>query len=489
VDLAFWLELVIFIILLMFSGFFSSSETSMFSLNSFHLEQMRLDNNPRLGLIEKMLSEPRRLIVTILIGNEFVNVAASVISAAMVIQVMGEDSKMMNILIMVPILLFFGEITPKTLAIKNNIAFATFESKPIDMFARLITPIRYVVRIVSEFFTTLIVGKELSRGNIITEDMVRTLVQDAAGQGALDVTEARFIHQIFEFGNKDIEDLMTPRADITFIAIDDPLVKILKVLRETRQSRIPVYGEHRDDIIGILHARDLLDVDLSELEKDPGFLKKLLRKPHFVPESKPALELFDNFRERKFSFALAVDEYGGVIGLVTMEDLLERIFGDIPSLSDITDQFKIGQLENGDYIIDGGMQLDDFDKRFGAEFESQQDVETIGGLVLNECGELPAEGDEVVIQRFKFTVLKVAQNRVAKLCFQMPSEARDKSSKAKEKPSEAKVNPSKAKDKPSEAKDKPSEAKDKPSEVTGSSSDSTSKPDVSTTKPPENSGH
>jgi putative hemolysin len=420
VDLAFWLELALFIILLIFSGFFSSSETAMFSLNSIHLEQMRRDGNPKLGLIEQMLSEPRRLIVTILIGNEFVNVAASVLSAAMIIEVMGADNKLVNIFVMVPILLVFGEITPKTLAMKNNIAFASIESKPIDTFARLITPIRWAVRMVSEFFTTLIVGKERSQGNIITEDMVRTLVQNAVGKGALDHTEAKFIHQIFEFGSKDLEDLMTPRADITFIAIDDPLPKILSVLRETRQSRIPVYGEHRDDIVGILHVRDLLEVDLAELKKDPGQFHKLLREPHFVPESKPALELFDNFRERKLSFALTVDEYGGVTGLVTMEDLLECIFGDIPSPSDITEQYEVKQLENGHYLIDGSMQLDDFDERFDAALEVP-DVETIGGLVLNEFGELPAEGESVVIDGFKLTVSSVAQNRVAKLLFEQPS--------------------------------------------------------------------
>lgn len=419
-DLAFWLELALFIILLIFSGFFSSSETAMFSLNNIHLEQMRRDGNPRLGLIEKMLSEPRRLIVTILIGNEFVNVAASVLSAAMIIEVMGADNKLVNIFVMVPILLIFGEITPKTLAMKNNIAFASIESKPIDTFARLITPIRWAVRMVSEFFTTLIVGKERSQGNIITEDMVRTLVQNAVGKGALDHTEAKFIHQIFEFGSKDLEDLMTPRADITFIAIDYPLSKILSVLRETRQSRIPVYGEHRDDIVGILHVRDLLDVDMAELKKNPGLFQKLLREPHFVPESKPALELFDNFRERKLSFALTVDEYGGVTGLVTMEDLLECIFGDIPSPSDITEQFEVKQLENGHYLIDGSMQLDDFDQRFDASLEVQ-DVETVGGLVLNEFGELPAKGDVVVIDDFKFTVFSVAQNRITKLHLELPS--------------------------------------------------------------------
>ncbi|MEJ1297668.1 MAG: hemolysin family protein [Candidatus Sedimenticola sp. (ex Thyasira tokunagai)] len=413
-DLAFWLELALFIILLLFSGFFSSSETAMFSLNNIHLEQMRRDGNPKIGLIEQMLSEPRRLIVTILIGNEFVNVAASVLSAAMIINLMGADNKLINIFVMVPILLVFGEITPKTLAIKNNIAFATAESRPIDLFARLITPIRWVVRMVSEFFITLIVGKERSKGNIITEDMVRTLVQDAVGKGALDHSEAKFIHQIFELGGKTLEDLITPRADITFIAIDDPLPRILKILRETRQSRIPVYGETRDDIVGILHARDLLEFDLENLDEERGKFLKLLRHPYFVPESKPALELFNNFKERKRSFALTVDEYGGVTGLITMEDLLECIFGDIPSPSDITEQFEVEQLDDKRYRIEGSMPLDDFDSRFGTLF-NKREVETIGGLVLNEFGELPAEGEVIVIDEFKLTISKVAQNRIVDL--------------------------------------------------------------------------
>lgn len=414
-DLAFWLELALFIVLLGLSGFFSSSETSMFSLNSIHLEQMRRDGNPRIGLIEQMLSKPRRLIVTILIGNEFVNVAASVLSAAMIIDVMGADSKLFNILVMVPVLLVFGEITPKTLAIKNNIAFATIESRPIDLFARLITPIRWGVRMVAEFFTTLLIGKERSHGNIVTEDMVLTLVQSAVGEGALDKTEAKYINKIFEFGSMDLGDLMTPRADITFIAIDDPFSQILSIVRESRQSRVPVYREHRDNIIGILHVRDLLGVELEELEKDPDLFQKLLRSPHFVPETKPALELFDNFRARKLSFALTVDEYGGVTGLVTMEDLLECIFGDIPSPSDITEQFKVKQVGDNTFLLNGSMPLDDFDDHFSSSFDDIDDIETIGGLVLHEYGELPREGATVEISRFRFTVTRVTKNRIAKL--------------------------------------------------------------------------
>ena len=162
-DLTLWLELALFIVLMGLSGFFSSSETALFSLDSVQLQQMRQDDNPRIDLIERMLGRPRRLIMTILIGNELVNVAASVISAAVVIQFLGADNKWINLLIMVPILLLVGEITPKTLAIRNNVAFATAESRPIAFFASLSKPLRWLVRGVSDFFITLIVGRERSK--------------------------------------------------------------------------------------------------------------------------------------------------------------------------------------------------------------------------------------------------------------------------------------------------------------------------------------
>lgn len=238
-ELTFWLELLLFVFLLVLSGFFSSSETAMFSLNGLQLEQMRRDGNPRIDLIRRMLSEPRRLIVTILIGNEFVNVAASVLSASMVIHLFGAENKLYNLFIMVPILLLFGEITPKTLAIRNNVAFATLESKPIDLFAKLITPVRWAVRTASEWFTTLIVGKERSPGNIVTADMVKTLAHEAVGEGVLDKLEAQFIDQIFELGKLSLEDVLTPRAEINFIPIDVTVPELLTTVKETLQSRFP----------------------------------------------------------------------------------------------------------------------------------------------------------------------------------------------------------------------------------------------------------
>lgn len=415
-DLTLWLELGFFIILMVLSGFFSSSETALFSLDSVQLQQMRQDNNPRIDLIERMLGSPRRLIITILIGNELVNVAASVISAAVVIQFLGADNKWLNLLIMVPILLLVGEITPKTLAIRNNVAFATVESGPIEFFARLIKPLRWMIRLVSDFFITLIVGKERSRGNIITGDMVRTLAHEAVGEGALDVDEAQFIDHIFDFGSKTLEDIMTLRSDIFFMPVETPLEEAFREQRRTRHTRIPVFRENRDTIVGILHARDLLRVQLApETGAGSGELESLLREPYFVPETKPAAELFDTFRERKLSVALTVDEYGGVTGLITMEDLLECIFGNIHSPSDGASTRYIDKLEDsGQYDVDGAIPILDLNQVIGSTL-SDEDSETLGGLLLNEYGELPAECTVITIDNLRFTIREVKENRIKKI--------------------------------------------------------------------------
>ncbi|UCH49013.1 MAG: DUF21 domain-containing protein [Betaproteobacteria bacterium] len=257
-DVTLWFELLLFVILMGFSAFFSSSETALFSLSGVRLEQMRQDSHPRSGLIELLLSEPRRLIITILIGNELVNVAASVISAAVIIQFLGAENKWINLFVMVPVLLLVGEITPKTLAVRNNVAFANFVCRPIQLFAKLITPVRWLVRLISEWFITLIVGRERSRGNIVTEDLVRTLAHEAVGEGALDRLEAQFIDHIFEFGNKTLADVMTPRSDTFYLPVSTPLAAAVTELRRTWRTKVPVFAEHRDDIVGILHARDLL---------------------------------------------------------------------------------------------------------------------------------------------------------------------------------------------------------------------------------------
>jgi len=413
-DYTFWFELVLFAFLMALSAFFSSSETALFSLSSVQLEQMRRKGHPRVDLIERLLTRPRRLIMSILIGNELANVAASVISATVIIRLMGPGSEWINLLVMVPILLLVGEVTPKTLAIRNNIAFAAFECRPIEFFALIVKPLRWLIRTIADVSITFIIGKERSRGNIVTEDMVRVLAHDAVGEGALDRTEAQFIDHIFDFGDKTLEDVMTPRSDILFLPLKSSIFEKVEELRRTRHTKVPIYREHRDNIVGILYARDLLGADLEKLSAESQEFIELLREPYFVPESKQAAELFNTFRERRMSCALTVDEYGGVTGLVTMEDLLECIFGDIHSPSDISPHDYIKELDKGHYRIDGAMPIADLNERINSNLD-EESADTIGGLLLNEYGELPSEGTVIVINSLKFKVVEVEENRVKEL--------------------------------------------------------------------------
>ncbi|NNJ95625.1 MAG: HlyC/CorC family transporter [Gammaproteobacteria bacterium] len=408
------IETLIFAVLMGLSAFFSSSETAFFSLNPVQFEQMRRDDNSKLSLIKHLLSEPRRLIVTILIGNEFVNVAASVISASIVISLLGPESKYLNLLIMVPILLLVGEITPKTLALRHNIAFATVQSRPIALFEKLISPIRWVVRIVSDGITTLIVGKQRTRGSIVTEDMLRTLAHEAEQEGVVDYSEARFIDQIFEFSRKTVADVMTPRSAMFCLPVETPMSDIISQLVKSRHSRVPMYREHKDTIVGILYTRDLLEPASERTLEEPGAIEKLLREPLLIPEVKPTAELFETFRRRRLTFAITVDEYGGVTGLVTMKDLLENIFGEFRSLSDAAKIQGIEDLQDGRFAIDGELSVEEFNREMHAHL-SRWHVHTVAGLVLNAYGELPPSGAFVELEGMRFIVDAVDQNRIKRL--------------------------------------------------------------------------
>lgn len=418
VDFTIVLEILAFVVLMGLSAFFSSSETALFSLNRIQLEQMRQDGNPSIGLIERLLSQPRHLIVTILIGNELVNVSASVISAALVIRFLGPDSKWINLLIMIPVLLLVGEITPKNLAIRNNVAFAGVQCRFIDLFARMIAPLRWVVRHVADFFITLVVGKERSGANILTEDMVRSLTEEALGQGVLDREEALYIHRIFDFGEKTLREVMMPRSQISFLSAEAPLAKAAAKYRRTGHTKVPVYKGTKDTVVGVLYARDLLGANLRGQPGtgSEGTVAALMRDAYFVPESKSVADLFYTFRKRKLSLALTVDEYGGVTGLVTMEDLLECIFGEILSRSELLRQRRVDveEAEEGRYRIDGSMGIEQFNRLLGGDLSSQS-VETIGGLILEALGELPSQGQRIVIDGYEFTVVSILGRRVAKV--------------------------------------------------------------------------
>lgn len=433
-------ELFLFAGLLALSGFFSGSETALFSLNQTQLEQMEQDQNPQAGRIRRLLNEPRRLIVTILIGNELVNVSASVLSTTMIMQITGgEDKWWMNIFIMLPILLLFGEITPKTIAIKRNAQFASEVATWLERFARLITPLRIAIRYIADGLTTLIIGKARSQGNIITEDMVRTLAAQATDEGVLDKAEQQYIDNIFDFGNKTVLELMTPRSNMLAVSMEMPIPQIMKKIQPTRLTRIPVYQGHRDAIVGILHIRDLMDPTIPVDTLDPEGLRKLLRKPVFVPKTKSVTDLFFLFRKKRRSFALVLDEFGGIIGLITLYDLLGTIFGPLRRVPEISG--KDAMCASGDpfFLIKGDMPITKFNGQMATTIPNNI-ARTMGGWLLHTLGELPEEGTSATVNGWKFTITKISSNRITEIECQPKAEAPSKTTLEKtETPSKAMV--------------------------------------------------
>ncbi|ABK43430.1 protein of unknown function DUF21 [Magnetococcus marinus MC-1] len=406
------LQLLLFVVLLLFSALFSSSETALFSLDKLTLERMRQQHHPKLALIQTLLNEPRRLIVTILIGNELVNVAASNISATLVMQYMGStDSWWVNIFVMLPILLLFGEITPKTLAVRNNDVVSGWVARPITLFAKSVTPLRRVVRMISELLIHLItMGRKRSVANLVTEDLVRTLADEAAGDGDLDEVEAEYIHNIIEFGNQTVEEVMTPRSNMVTLNMDDTMEEVLNVLRTERVSRVPVFDEENEEVVGVLYYRDLLSNDLDQF-KNMEELRSILRRPYYVPETKPILDLMHNFREKKRSLALILDEYGGTIGMVTMGDLLESIFGDIHDPEDPDNDATVESLENGCYRLDGNLDVEQANLLMQADFDTQIS-DTIAGLLMHAHGELPEEGSVIPLGEWCFRITRMEGTRI-----------------------------------------------------------------------------
>ncbi|MCD6204265.1 MAG: HlyC/CorC family transporter [Candidatus Marinimicrobia bacterium] len=403
-------EVVLLLFLLFLSGFFSGSETALFSLARVQVEKL-LETRKRKGRhIELLLERPRRLIITILLGNEFVNTSISSISAALIINLFGSDTPWVNILIVLPVLLLLGEITPKTLAIRKNEAFALFVADPLYYFSRFVAPLRWFIRTISDRVVNLFVSESSRTGSLLTEDVIKTIVEEGEKEGIIDSLEREYIYNVFDFGDSQMDDVMTPRANMFYLPEEMPLEEMIREIKKNHYSKVPIYRENRDNIIGILFATDLIALTPEEIAQSRETLQKILRKPYFVPLTKRADELFHVFQRRKISIAIVLDEYGGVQGLVSMEDLLETIFGDI------TDEFEDDSNQHekiGESIfrINANMTLDEFNKLLGVELVSEE-VDTIGGFVFALFGELPREKSRINYKTLSFTVEKLVNNKI-----------------------------------------------------------------------------
>ena len=401
-------------LLLVGSAYFSGSETALFSLSRLDLQKLRRERNRHSDALHELLDHPRRLIISILCGNELVNIASAANMAGLLVVFYGpERAGIVTVLVMIPLLLLLGEVTPKTIAVSAPVAVSTrIVAAPMTLWVRAVTPLVWAIRGASDRLTTGIVGEEKAAENILHVDEFRTLVETSAEEGELNATERALIYNLLEAGDTEIVEIMTPRTRTNFIEASLGIEEALDLFRRYRHPRVPVYRGSRDNLVGFLHAEDIVRIVFDEADPYTLTLDELLRPPVVVPLTKKVDEMFDFFQANQARAAAVLNEFGGVEGFVTMKDVLTFIFGQISG--EIHGQEHYEEHDEDVYEVPGEMKLTDFNNLTNFGIEDPR-MTTIGGVAFRHLDRLPRVGDDVNVEGVRITVLEMEAHRIARV--------------------------------------------------------------------------
>ena len=428
-DLELYVRILFQALLLLSSAVFSGSETALFSLSRIDLQKLRQSRHSDSESIHAMLDEPRRLIISILCGNELVNIASAVNMTAILLLVFGaQDVGWINVLIMVPLLLLIGEVTPKTIAVSYPIKFSTMISaRVLPRWILFISPLRAAVRLVADRITTLVVGDAVDRENILQPDELRTLLEEGEETGIIDATERVLIDNLLEASETDISRIMTPGPRILFLDAALPVSDLIAQFRSYRHPRVPVYQGHWDNVIGFVHSEDILKLVRGGGDLESVTLDMILKPAHFVPPTKKVDEMFDYFQAHNTRVAIILGEYGEVYGIVTMKDVLKFIFGEISGTMAGQEFWK--EDDENSYIVPGDMRLTDFYNLTNFDIEDPV-MSTIGGVAFRLFDRLPELGDQVTSDGYRFVVKQRSGLRISQLQVQRLSSSEGSSADA-----------------------------------------------------------
>jgi CBS domain containing-hemolysin-like protein len=406
------IRLVLQAVLLVGSALFSGSETALFSLSRIDLQKLRNRRDPDSESIHAMLDEPRRLIISILCGNELVNIASSANMAAILLMLFGQDAGWINILIMVPLLLLVGEVTPKTIAVNHPVGFSkNVSARILPRWIYIVTPLREVVRTVSDRVTTIVVGEVVARENILQPDELKTLLEEGEESGIIDATERVLIDNLLEASDTEISHIMTPGPRIRFLDAALPLPELIQAFCRYQHPRVPVYSGHWDNVIGFLHSEDVLRLARGGADLERVKLEDLLRPVNFVPPTIKVDEMFNFFQAQNTRAVIVLGEFGEVLGIVTIKDVLTFIFGEITAPMRGSHDYE--RDESG-YTVPGDMRLLDFYNLTNIDIEDPV-MTTVGGVIFRLFGRLPKVGESVAYESYRFTVLAVERLRIGRL--------------------------------------------------------------------------
>ncbi|MFH2218891.1 MAG: hemolysin family protein [Pseudomonadota bacterium] len=404
-------QAIALILLLLLSGFFSSAETALFSISRSRARHIAKKEGRSYKLIKKMKDNPHRLLSTVLIGNNIVNVAAAAMATSVAIQLFPNHAIGITTGVMTFLILVFGEVLPKSIAARNNILIARLTIFPLYWLSILFTPV-----IIFLNFIPKITGK-IKKSPAVTEEELKTFVEVVEEEGEIKEEERELIHAIFEFDDTNASEIMTPRADMFVIEAGETL-KLTKILK-SGFSRIPVIENNFDNVIGIINIKDLF---MHQATSDKAIdVRKIMNPPFFVPENKKLDTLLHEFKKREQHMAIVVDEHGGVSGLITLEDALEEIVGEIRDETD-REEVHIVKRKGREWVVLGKSDIDEVNEMIGMEIPDSKDYDTFSGYVLDAIGRIPEEKEEITVGKYLVTVEEMDGNRIKKYTVKKPDE-------------------------------------------------------------------
>ena len=409
-------QFIVLIILLMLSAFFSSNETALMSVSKIRLRSLADSGDRRAELVlDTLENHTPKMLSAILIGNNIVNLSASAISASLAYAFGGYMVSIATGILTVAILIF-GEITPKNYATLKAEKLSLRYIRIIRFFMTVMTPVIFIINLFCRGIMFLLRVDPNASNRAMTEEELRTIVDVGHESGVIESDEKEMIYNVFDLGDANAKDIMVPRVHVTFADINNTYEELIEIFREDKFTRLPVYEDSHDNIVGIINMKDLLLYDRTENFQ----IRDIMRKPHFTYEYKSISELLVEMRDSTFNIAIVLDEYGEMAGLITLEDILEEIVGEIHDEYDEKDDELIRQTGEGEYMIDGSVSLDDINDQIGTSFESE-DYDSIGGFIIERLDRMPEAGDEVCTDDgIRLTVESLDKNRIESVHLTLP---------------------------------------------------------------------
>lgn len=412
-----YIQLLILIFLIGLSAFFSSAETALTTVNRIRVRTLAEAGNKSAITLAKILEDQGKMLSAILVGNNVVNLTASSMSTTLVMSIWGNKAISIATGILTLLILVFGEISPKTISTLYSETISLKYAKIIYPFMTIMTPVIYVVHILSFNFLRLVHVNPNKKQDAITEDELRTIVDVSHEEGVIESEERKMINNVFDFGDSVARDIMIPRIDMTLVEVNATYEELIDIFREEMYTRIPVYEETSDNVIGIINMKDLL---LNDNSTDFN-IRNFLREPLYTYEYKKTAELMIEMRQTCNNVVIVLDEYGATAGMITLEDLLEEIVGEIRDEYDEDEENEMVEVAPYEYLVEGSIKLDDLNDRLGLELESE-DYDSIGGLIIGLLDRLPEQGEEVKYRDIRLVVEGLDKNRIDKVRMYLPHE-------------------------------------------------------------------